>query len=80
MAELQVVVAVHSCWRAHAGHPTRQSIQQITGGGRGNLPSQLCEIGVLRQVERTSERWAVYAVTDSWVAALGLDTTAEAAE
>ena len=71
MAELEVLAAVAACEQAEHGYPTRIAIQQVTGGGRSNLPSELVARGLLRQVERTKEHLAVYAVTDAGRAVLG---------
>lgn len=65
MAELHVLVAVAACESAEGGFPTRAAVQQVTRRGRSNLPSELVAAGFLRQVERTSEKLAVYGLTDA---------------
>lgn len=79
MAELRTLVAVAACERAEGAYPTREAIQQVTGGGRTNLCSELCAVGLLRQVERTAERLAVYGLTDAARKLLGLEQPGRAA-
>lgn len=71
-SELAVLVAVASCERAEGGYPTREAIWAVVGSGRTNLASQLCARGLLRQVDRTSERLAVYGLTERARELLGL--------
>lgn len=77
LAELQTLVAVAACERSVGGYPTRVAVRQITGGGRTNLMSELCAVGLLRQVDRTKDRQAVYGLMNAARELLGLDIGTE---
>lgn len=59
MAELECVIAVAAAEKVGA-IATRESIQRVTKGGRGNLPSELVGMGMVVQLGRTAEKLAYY--------------------
>ncbi len=72
MAELEVVVAVAACWRAHGGYPTWDAIRATTRGGRTKLVSDLTAAGILRQVGRFGH-YALYGITEAAAELLGIE-------